>query len=94
MARSLKKGPFVDHKLLQKVMKQKETGDKSPIKTWARGSQVDPNMVGHRLSIHNGRTFVEVFITEAMVGHRIGEFAPSRLFRTHGSVTKRTMDKT
>ena len=94
MARSLKKGPFVDHKLLKKIMAQKESGDKSAIQTWARRSQVDPNMVGHRIAVHNGKKFVEIFITEAMVGHRLGEFAPTRMFRSHGSVTKRTMDKT
>jgi small subunit ribosomal protein S19 len=94
MSRSLKKGPYIYDKLLKKVMKQKETGDKSPLKTWARSSQVVPEYVGHRLSIHNGRKFIEVFVTEGMVGHRLGEFAATRTFRGHGSVTKRTMEKT
>lgn len=94
MARSLKKGPYIDQKLLQKVMKQKETNDKSPLKTWARGSQIAPEFVGHRFSVHTGNKFVEVFVSESMVGHRLGEFAPTRTFRTHGTVTKRTMDKT
>jgi len=94
MARSSKKGPYIDRKLLLKVMKQKAGGDRSPIKTWSRGSQIPPEYVGHRFGVHNGRIFVEVFVTEAMVGHRLGEFSPTRTFRGHGQVTKRTMDKT
>lgn len=94
MARSLKKGPFIYDKLLKKIQKQKDTGDKSPIKTWARSSQVAPDYVGHRLAIYNGKKFIEIFVTEAMVGHRLGEFSPTRTFRGHGTVTKRTMDKT
>lgn len=94
MARSLKKGQFIYDKLLKKITKQKETGDKSPIKTWSRSSQVAPDYVGHRLAIYNGKKFIEVFVTEAMVGHRLGEFSPTRTFRGHGTVTKRTMDKT
>lgn len=94
MARSSKKGPYIDQKLLKKVMKQKQGGDRQPIKTWARASQIPPEFVGHRIAVHNGRTHVEVFITESMVGHRLGEFAPTRTFRGHGKVTKRTMDKT
>ncbi len=94
MARSSKKGPYIDQKLLKKIMKQKQGGDRQPIKTWARASQIPPEFVGHRIAVHNGRTHVEVFITESMVGHRLGEFAPTRTFRGHGEVTKRTMDKT
>lgn len=94
MARSSKKGPYVDQKLLEKVMKQKETGNKNPIKTWARNSQVSPEFVGHRFAIHNGKNFIEIFVTEAMVGHRLGEFSPTRAFRTHGTVTKRVLEKT
>lgn len=94
MSRSSKKGPYVDKKLLIKVQKQKAGGDKSPIKTWARACQIPPEFVGHRFAVHNGRAFTEVFINESMVGHRLGEFAPTRLFRGHGQVTKRTMDKT
>lgn len=94
MARSSKKGPYVDKKLLLKVMKQKSGADRSPIKTWSRDCQIPPEFVGHRFGVHNGRTFIEVFVTEAMVGHRLGEFSPTRLFRGHGQVTKRTMEKT
>lgn len=94
MARSLKKGPYVDENLLKKVLKQKETGDRSPIKTWARNSQVSPQFVGHRIGIHNGRKFIEILISEAMVGHRLGEFAATRMFRGHGKVTKRVLTAT
>lgn len=94
MSRSFKKGPYIDEKLLKKVLKQKETGDRTPIKTWARDSQVAPEFVGHRFAIHNGKKFIEVFITEAMVGHRLGEFALTRTFRSHGKVTKRVTEAT
>lgn len=94
MARSSKKGPFIDEKLLKKVMKQKQTGDKSPIKTWSRDCQIPPDFVGHTFSIHNGRTFINVFIMEGMVGHRLGEFAPTRTFRSHGRVVAREISKT
>lgn len=94
MSRSSKKGPYVDAKLLIKIQKQKAGGDKSPIKTWARACQIPPEFVGHRFAIHTGRAFVEIFVSESMVGHRLGEFAPTRTFRGHGQVTKRTMDKT
>lgn len=94
MSRSSKKGPFVDKKLLIKVQKQKAGGDKSAIKTWARACQIPPDFVGHRFAVHTGRAFVEIFINESMVGHRLGEFAPTRVFRGHGQVTKRTMEKT
>ena len=94
MARSSKKGPYIDRRLLAKVNKQKASGERTPIKTWSRGSQIAPDFVGHRLAVHNGRTHIEVFVTEAMVGYRLGEFAPTRTFRGHGQVTKRTMDKT
>lgn len=94
MARSVKKGPNIDERLRTKVLKQKESGDRKPIKTWARASHIPPEYVGHRLAVHNGRTFIEFFVTEAMVGHRLGEFSLTRTFRSHGKVTKRTMDKT
>ncbi|MCH1430920.1 MAG: 30S ribosomal protein S19 [Chlamydiales bacterium] len=81
MTRSLKKGPFVDHHLLKKI--QKEGADKKPIKTWSRRSMIIPDMVGLTFLVHNGRKFLEVFITENMVGHRLGEFSPTRLFKTH-----------
>jgi len=94
MSRSVKKGPYIDRRLLGKVNKQKASGDRMPIKTWSRDCQIAPDFVGHRLAVHNGRTHIEVFVTEAMVGHRLGEFSPTRTFRGHGQVTKRTMDKT
>ena len=94
MSRSSKKGPFVDEKLLKKVMAQKAGGAKTPIKTWARRSQIPPEFVGHTFLVHQGKNFVTVFITESMVGHRLGEFAPTRIFRSHGTVTKRTLEKT
>lgn len=94
MGRSSKKGPYIDPRLVVKVNKQKAGGDRSPIKTWSRASQIAPEFVGHKFAVHNGRTFLEVFISEAMVGHRLGEFSPTRMFRGHGQVTKRTMDKT
>lgn len=94
MSRSLSKGPYVDAKLLKKVLKQKETDKKSPIQTWARASQIAPDFVGHIFKVHNGKSFIEVYVTESMVGHRLGEFAFTRAFREHGRVTKRTMEKT
>ena len=93
MSRSSKKGPYVDEKLLKKVLKAKESGDKKPIKTWARASTISPEMVGATLAIHNGRGFNEVFITESMVGHKVGEFAPTRKFTGHskkGKIAKAT----
>jgi len=94
MARSSKKGPYIDEKLLKKVLKQKKTGEKTSIKTWARDSQIPPEFVGHRFLVHNGIKFIEVFVTEAMVGHRLGEFAPTRTFRSHGKVTKKIVQPT
>lgn len=94
MSRSLKKGPYIYEKLLKKVNKQKQTGDKLSIKTWARDSQIAPEFVGHRISVHNGRKFIEILISEAMVGHRLGEFAPTRTFRSHGKVTKKVIEAT
>jgi len=94
MARSTKKGPYIDEKIFKKVMKQKETGERTPIKTWARDSQIAPEFVGHRFAVHNGHKFIEVFVTESMVGHRLGEFAPTRTFRGHGKVTKKIVEPT
>lgn len=94
MSRSSKKGPYVDGKLLKKVMAQKAGGAKVPIKTWARRSQIPPEFVSHTFLVHQGKNFVTVFITESMVGHRLGEFAPTRKFSGHGQVTKRTLEKT
>jgi small subunit ribosomal protein S19 len=94
MARSAKKGPYIDKNLIRKVLAQKGGGKKEAIKTWARSSQIAPEFVGHTFAVHNGRAFIEVFVTEDMVGHRLGEFAPTRTFRGHGQVVKRTMEKT
>jgi len=84
MSRSSKKGPYVDAKLLGKVEKMNQNGEKRVIKTWARDSMVTPDFVGHTLAIHNGRKFLPIFITEDMVGHKLGEFVPTRFFRAHG----------
>ncbi len=89
MGRSLKKGPYVDLKLLKKLDKLGETGSKQPIKTWARRSTIAPEFVGHTFLVHNGRAHVSVYVTEEMVGHKLGEFAPTRTFRGHGSKGKR-----
>lgn len=94
MSRSLKKGPYIDEKLLQKVMKQKDSGERTTIKTWARASQISPEFVGHKIGVYNGRKHIEMLITEGMIGHRLGEFSPTRMFRGHGKVTKRTESKT
>jgi len=84
MGRSTKKGPFVDPRLLQKVMKAKETNDREAIQTWARSCTIIPDFVSHHFNVHNGKKFVRVFVTEDMVGHKLGEFAPSRTYRGHG----------
>ena len=89
MGRSLKKGPFVDPKLYAKVEKQNALGEKQPIKTWARACTIVPEFVGHTFLVHNGRQHVKVFVTEEMVGHKLGEFAPTRTFRGHGGKGKR-----
>lgn len=94
MSRSLKKGPYIDPRLQEKIDKQVQAGTRNPIKTWARASQISPTMVGFKMSIYNGKKFIDVLITEGMVGHRLGEFSPTRTFRGHGKVTKRTADKT
>lgn len=94
MSRSTKKGPYIDDKLVIKVQKQKDTNDSKPIKTYARRSQIAPLFVGHTIAVYNGRKFIEVYITENMVGHRLGEFAPTRAFRSHGKITKRIEAKT
>jgi len=83
MARSLRKGPFVDHHLKAKVLKQNHDGSKRSIKTWSRRSMVIPEMVGHTFEVHNGKKFISIFITENMVGHRLGEFSPTRFFKGH-----------
>jgi small subunit ribosomal protein S19 len=91
MARSLKKGPYVDAKLIKKVEVMEASGRKQPIKTWSRASMIAPDFVGHTFMVHNGKVFVSVFVTENMVGHRLGEFSPTRAFRTHGIATDKTL---
>jgi len=86
MRRSLKKGPFVDEKLMKKAIKAKGSGDRKPVKTWSRASMILPEFVNVTFAVHDGRKHVPVFITESMVGHRLGEFAPTRTFRTHGGI--------
>ena len=90
MARSLKKGPYIDPKLLKKVEKMNQGGRRTVIKTWSRASTIFPQMVGHTIAVHNGRQHIPIYITENMVGHKLGEFAPTRLFRGHegGKKTK------
>ena len=85
MSRSLKKGPYVEESLLRKVEKMQASGKKQPIKTWSRRSMVIPDFVGLTFAIHNGRQHLPIFITENMVGHRLGEFAPTRTFKAHGN---------
>ena len=85
MSRSLKKGPYVDEKLLKKIAKLDENGRKDPIKTWARRSTISPEFIGHTFLVHNGRQHVQVYVTEDMVGHKLGEFSPTRTFRGHGA---------
>ena len=89
MSRSLKKGPYVDVKLLKKIGKLDADGRKEPIKTWARNSTISPEFIGHTFLVHNGRAHINVYITEEMVGHKLGEFAPTRTFRGHGAKGKR-----
>ncbi|MBK8621145.1 MAG: 30S ribosomal protein S19 [Saprospiraceae bacterium] len=83
MARSIKKGPYVFHKLLDKVAKANESTKKGVIKTWSRSSMIIPDMIGHTIAVHNGRAFIPVFVTENMVGHKLGEFSPTRTFKGH-----------
>ncbi len=90
MPRSSKKGPYVDEKLLKKVMTMESTGGKKIIKTWSRASSIHPAFVGHTFGVHNGKQHVPVFVTEDMVGHKLGEFAPTRKFRSHGGRMAKT----
>jgi len=92
MSRSIKKGPFVDLHLLSKVDKARNTSDKRPIKTWSRRSTIVPDFVGLTIAVHNGKQHVPVYITENMVGHKLGEFALTRIFKSHSAVGKRTED--
>ena len=91
MSRSLKKGPFVDEKLMKKIERMNEEGKKRIIKTWSRSSTITPEMLGHTISVYNGRKHIPVFISENMVGHKLGEFAPTRTFKGHGAHTERTI---
>ncbi len=88
MSRSTKKGPFVDEKLLMKVQKAARSGDRKPIKTWARRSTISPEFVGVTFSVYNGKKFLPVYVTENMVGHKLGEFSPTRVFKRHGAATE------
>jgi small subunit ribosomal protein S19 len=87
MARSLKKGPFVDQSLLKRIEAMNQGGEKKVVKTWSRRSTVVPEMVGHTLAVHNGKKFIPVYVTENMVGHKLGEFSPTRTFRGHTTKT-------
>jgi small subunit ribosomal protein S19 len=93
MARSLKKGPFIDDHLMEKVRKARETGSKKPIQTWSRRSTIIPDMVGLNFSVHNGRKFMPIFVTENMVGHKLGEFAPTRQYFGHSGDRKTKLKK-
>ena len=84
MSRSIKKGPFIDFKLEKRVLAMNDSGKKTVIKTWSRRSVISPDFVGHTIAVHNGNKFIPVYITENMVGHKLGEFAPTRIFRGHG----------
>ncbi|MDI6689203.1 MAG: 30S ribosomal protein S19 [Actinomycetota bacterium] len=90
MARSRKKGSYIDPKLLRKIKEMNERGEKRVIKTWSRDSDIISEMVGHTIAVHDGRKHVPIYITESMIGHKLGEFAPTRIFRTHGAHTERS----
>lgn len=94
MSRSSKKGPYVDPRVLKKVLKQKAGGNNEPIKTWSRACQIPPEFVGHTFQVHNGKNFIKVYVLETMVGYRLGEFSPTRTFRGHGKVVAREISKT
>ena len=86
----MKKGPYIDPKLLEKVRDMNTRGEKKVVKTWARASTISPDFVGHTLAVHNGNKFIPVYVTENMVGHKLGEFSPTRSFRAHGSHTEKS----
>jgi len=94
MSRSRKKGPYVDPKVIAKVQKLAAAGDKKPIKTWSRHCTIIPDFVGHTFSVHNGRKFLPVYVTEQMVGHKLGEFSFTRFFKAHGGTSKESTSKT
>jgi small subunit ribosomal protein S19 len=89
MGRSLKKGPYVHESLMEKILEMNKSSKKQVVKTWKRASMITPEMIGHTIAVHNGRKFVPVYITEQMIGHRLGEFAPTRFFRVHSGVAKK-----
>lgn len=93
MSRSLKKGPFIDDHLSKKVEEMNRRGDRKIIKTWSRRSTISPDFVGHTMAVHNGKKFIPVFVTENMVGHKLGELSPTRTFRSHGGRTKKAVTK-
>ncbi len=90
MGRSLKKGPYLDEKLLAKLAEMDKSGKRAVVRTWARRATITPEMVGHTVAVYNGKKFIPVYITENMVGHKLGEFSPTRMFRSHGSRTERS----
>lgn len=94
MVRSVDKGPFIDEKLLEKVKKAIQTGSRAAIKTWSRRSVIIPDFIGLTFTVYNGRKFLPVYVTESMVGHKLGEFAPTRIFKKHGTHTERSLEKT
>ncbi|MEI8350340.1 MAG: 30S ribosomal protein S19 [Candidatus Omnitrophota bacterium] len=95
MSRSIQKGPFTEPKLMERVIKAKSSGERKPIKTWSRASVITPDFVGITIAVHDGKKHVPVFVTESMVGHRLGEFALSRIFRQHGGIkAKKAIEKT
>jgi len=94
MSRSSKKGPYVDEKLMKKIVRQKAAGTKEPIKTWARNSQIPPEFVGQTFLVHNGKKFISVYVTEQMVGHKLGEFSPTRTFKAHRAPTDKATSLT
>lgn len=89
MGRSVSKGPFVDEKLMKKVERLNRSGEKKPIKTWSRRSMIVPDFIGHTFTVYNGKKFLPVFVSENMVGHKLGEFSPTRTFRKHGTHTEK-----
>ena len=93
MARSLKKGPFIDSHLMKKIEEMNRKNEKRVCKTWSRRSTITPDFVGHTVSVHNGKKFFPIFISENMVGHKLGEFSPTRTFRSHGGKTKKAVIK-
>ncbi len=93
MPRSVKKGPYVEESFLKKIREANDTNSKKIIKTWSRRSTILPEMIGHTIAVHNGRKFIPIFIAEDMIGHKLGEFSPTRTFRSHGGKTKKAVTK-